>query len=71
MLRSASGSCNSPRRRWTGEIVVFVLNNDQQVLSFSLQLGLHSDRATFTKHSRFSREQEILLDEEISYNSAW
>jgi hypothetical protein len=35
------------------------------------QLGLHSDRATFTKHSRFSREQEILLEEDISYNSAW
>ncbi|CAI8035153.1 Cilia- and flagella-associated protein 161 [Geodia barretti] len=35
------------------------------------QLGLHSDRATFTKHSRFSREQEVLLEEDISYNSAW
>lgn len=43
-------------------------------LSLSLctfQLGLHSDRATFIKHSKFSREQEVLLQEEISYNSAW
>lgn len=37
----------------------------------TLQLGLHSDRATFIKHSKCSREQEVLLQEEISYNSAW
>ena len=39
--------------------------------ALSPQLGLHSDRATFTTHSRFSREQEILLEQEISYNSVW
>ena len=35
------------------------------------QLSLQSDRATFMKHSKYTREQEVTLEEEISYKSAW
>ena len=35
------------------------------------QLSLHSDRATFMKHSKYSRECELTLEEEVSFKSAW
>lgn len=35
------------------------------------QLSLQSDRATFMKHSKYTREQEITLEEDICYKSAW
>ena len=35
------------------------------------QLSLKSDRATFLKHSKYTREQEVTLEEEPCYKSAW
>ncbi len=35
------------------------------------QLSLATDLATFMEHSRYTREQELKLKEEITYKSAW
>eukprot|EP00731_Ephydatia_muelleri_P016538 Em0009g962a len=55
-----------------GEIVCY----GQQITFTTLpdeggQLNLQSDRATFMKHSHYTREQEITLEDEVTYNSAW
>lgn len=35
------------------------------------QLSLESDRSTFMQHSKYTREQELLLKDELTYKSAW
>ncbi len=39
--------------------------------SFFPQLNLQTDRATFMKHSKHTREQHVTLEDELSYKSAW
>lgn len=35
------------------------------------QLTLESDRATLMDHSKYTREQELMLEDEVTYKSAW
>lgn len=36
-----------------------------------LKLLLESDRATLMDHSKYTREQELKLTDEMSYKAAW